>query len=161
LHNSGPVAKKVKKETLEDVTKLLDGSMLDGYKFIEKFNRDMMDQFMEYQRRFSSSYLNWEQERFRQEQRAVEQWRQEAREHEKQMFGVFCSTVSHCNSALNVLLKSKQDAQDEIKRIKKQPMAATEAAASESEAAKDSVELDSLQFEDDEDEDIEEESLSD
>ena len=89
-----PVAKKQKKETIEDYTKLLrSSSMLDGYKYIEKFNRDMMDQFMEYQRRHTSSYIKWEQERYRQEQLALEKWKSESREHEKQMFGVFCSTI--------------------------------------------------------------------
>ena len=38
-----------------DLSELLTGSMIDGYRFIEKFNRDMMDQFMEYQKRVVSS----------------------------------------------------------------------------------------------------------
>jgi len=116
--SSEPVAKKAKKESLDDYSKLLDGTMLDGYKYIEKFNRDMMDQFMEFQKRYTSSYVKWEQERFRQEQLALEQWRDEAREHEKQMFGVFCKAISHCNTALNTLLRAKQDATDEMKRLR-------------------------------------------
>ena len=31
---------------------------------------------------------------------------------------VFCQTVSKCNSAMDTLLKSKKDADDEIKRLK-------------------------------------------
>ena len=31
---------------------------------------------------------------------------------------VFCQTVSHCNSAMDTLLKSKQEADEEIKRLK-------------------------------------------
>ena len=40
-----------------DLSELLTGSMIDGYRFIEKFNRDMMDQFMEYQKRVVSRLL--------------------------------------------------------------------------------------------------------
>ena len=31
----------------------------DGYKYIEKFNRDMMDQFLEFQRRSQSSFIRY------------------------------------------------------------------------------------------------------
>jgi len=95
-----------------DLSELLTGSTLDGYRFIEKFNRDMMDQFMDYQRRVAASQTRWEQERYRQEQLAIEQWRSEAREHERQMFNIFCGALSHCNAALNILLKGRHDAQD-------------------------------------------------
>ena len=79
-------------------------------RFIEKFNRDMMDQFMEYQKKVAANQSRWEAERRRQDQMAIEQWRQEAREHDRQMFGIFCSALTHCNAALNVLLRAKQDA---------------------------------------------------
>ena len=78
----------------------------------------MMDQFMEIQQRHTNSYLKWEQDRFRQEQIALEKWRCQAKEHEKQIFGVFCNTVSQCNEAIEKLLKSKEEAQAEIKRLK-------------------------------------------
>ena len=67
-----------------DLSELLTGSstMIDGYRFIEKFNRDMMDQFMEYQKRVAANQNRWEAERRRQDQMAIEQWRQEARETE-------------------------------------------------------------------------------
>ena len=89
------------------------GSLVDGYRFIEKFNRDMMDQFLDYQRRVAASQIRWEQERYRQEQLAIEQWRQETREHEKQMFSIFCGALSQCNAALNILLKARLDQADE------------------------------------------------
>ena len=145
-----------------DLSELLTGSMIDGYRFIEKFNRDMMDQFMEYQKRvvstqlqyqqvvglyyfekkfnftkkriitYLSFYVNikqnlincfnvyiifvqtvsqnrWEAERRRQDQLAIEQWRQEAREHDRQMFTIFCSALTNCNAALNILLKAKEE----------------------------------------------------
>lgn len=115
-----PIAKKVKKEEEEttDFNQLLSGNLDDGHKYLEKFNKDMMDQFMEYQKRYSDSYVKWKQERYRQEQKALEQWHKESREHEKQMLGVFCSTVAHCNSALSALMKAKQEAQDELKSLK-------------------------------------------
>ena len=34
------------------------------------------------------------------------------------MFGVFCNTIAKCNQALDILLKEKQEAQDEVKRLK-------------------------------------------
>ena len=39
----------------------------EGYKFLEQFNREMLDQFMEHQRRTQASFTRWEQERWRQE----------------------------------------------------------------------------------------------
>lgn len=99
----------------------------------------MMDQFLEYQNRSSASYIRWEQERYRQEQLAVEQWRQEAREQEKQMFGIFCSAISHCNAALNILLKAKQDAQQEASRAKAESTATGAGSSfSEAKSSKDS-----------------------
>lgn len=82
----------------------------DGYKFIERFNRDMMEQFMEQQQKSQSNFLRWEQERFRMEQQSMERWRQEARDHEKQLFGMFCHVMTQCNSALNTILKAAQTA---------------------------------------------------
>lgn len=96
-----------------DFSGLLTGSLLDGYRFIEKFNRDMMDQFLDYQRRVAASQIRWEQERYRQEQLATEHWRQETREHEKQMFTIFCGVLSQCNSALNILIKARLDEGDQ------------------------------------------------
>ena len=79
-----------------------------------------MDQFLEYQRRYSSSYLKWERERFsnHQEPISIERWKAETHEHKNQMFGVFCQTISQCNSALDILLKEKLKAQDEVKQLK-------------------------------------------
>ena len=34
------------------------------------------------------------------------------------MFGVFCQTISQCNSALDILLKEKLKSQDEVKQLK-------------------------------------------
>jgi len=99
-----------------DFSGLLTGSLVDGCRFIEKFNRDMMDQFLDYQRRVVASQIRWEQERYRQEQLAMEQWRTEARDHEKQMFGIFCGVLSQCNAALNILLKTKLDPSEDSLR---------------------------------------------
>ena len=54
-----------------------------------------------------------EKERYRTEQLAMEQWRQESREHEKQMFSIFCGVLSQCNAALNILLKARIDQSDD------------------------------------------------
>ena len=55
------------------------------------------------------SQNRWEAERRRQDQLAIEQWRQEAREHDRQMFAIFCSALTNCNAALNILLKAKEE----------------------------------------------------
>ena len=96
------------------------GDLKDGQAYVEKFNQDMMDQFLEYQRRYSSSYLKWERERFsnHQEPISIEHWKAETREHKNQMFGVFCQTISQCNSALDILLREKLKSQDEVKELK-------------------------------------------
>jgi hypothetical protein len=41
----------------------------------------------------------------RQEHLALERWRQEARDHEKQLFGMFCHAMAQCNAALTTMLK--------------------------------------------------------
>ena len=71
--NSQSSSKRAKKSVENDDFNggLLTGSVLDGYRFIEKFNRDMMDQFLDYQRRVAASQIRWEQERYRQEQLAI------------------------------------------------------------------------------------------
>ena len=48
---------KIKKKDLEDLKPLLNGSVSDGHRYMERFNRDMMDQFMEYQKRAVSDDL--------------------------------------------------------------------------------------------------------
>ncbi|XP_040564570.1 uncharacterized protein [Lepeophtheirus salmonis] len=90
----------------------VQGEIQNAYRFIENFNKDMMEQFMEQQRKSQSSFLRWEQERFRLEQQAMERWRQEARDHEKQLFGMFCHVMTQCNSAFNTILKAAQAVAD-------------------------------------------------
>ena len=78
-----------------------------GYKLIEQFNREMMDQFMEHQRKTRESFEQWEQERWRQEKECMERWKQEGREHERQLFGMFCTAMVKCNAALTAVLQSR------------------------------------------------------
>merc|ERR1719315_596288 len=116
-----PETIKQKKDAIEnddDDTELLKGDMEESQKYVEKFNQEMMDQFLEYQRHYSTSYVQWERDRFRQEQIAIERRKAESHEHEKQMFGVFCNTIARCNQALDKLIKEKQELQDEVKRLK-------------------------------------------
>ena len=49
--------------TKDNINYGVTGSLVDGCRFIEKFNRDMMDQFLDYQRRVVASQIRWEQER--------------------------------------------------------------------------------------------------
>jgi len=74
-NNSGPSSNKKRRKLSNasqydgsgsssgDFSGLLTGSLVDGYRFIEKFNRDMMDQFLDYQRGVVASQIRWEQER--------------------------------------------------------------------------------------------------
>ena len=49
----------------------------------------MMEQFLVHQRKVQSSFQKWELDRQRQHEMTMERWRQEARAHEKEMFGMF------------------------------------------------------------------------
>ena len=37
----------------------------------------------------------------------MERWRQEARDHERALFGMFCTAMSKCNAAITAVLKAK------------------------------------------------------
>ena len=64
-------------------------NMDEGLQFIEQFNQEMMGQFLSHQRKVQSSFQKWEIERQRQHEVAMAKWREEARSHEKEMFGMF------------------------------------------------------------------------
>ena len=85
---------------------------------MEKFNRQMLDQLTEFQKRHSSNYLKWQKERQRQELLAIEKWRQQSQEHEKQMLETFSSTIAQCNAAMSTVLKAKHVAEQEVQRLK-------------------------------------------
>ena len=85
---------------------------------MEKFNRQMLDQFSEFQKRHSSNYLKWQKERQRQELLAIEKWRRQSQEHEKQMLETFSSTIAQCNAAMSTVLKAKHVAEQEVQRLK-------------------------------------------
>ena len=85
---------------------------------MEKFNRQMLDQFSEFQKRHSSNYLKWQKERQRQELLAIEKWRLQSQEHEKQMLETFSSTIAQCNAAMSTVLKAKHVAEQEVQRLK-------------------------------------------
>ncbi|TRY75447.1 hypothetical protein TCAL_08366 [Tigriopus californicus] len=82
-------------------------NLSEGNRFIERFNQEMMEQFLEHQRQMQGSIHQWEMDRQRQHEIAMDRWRQEAREHEKQMFGMFVQVMSECNNALTNMLKVK------------------------------------------------------
>ena len=73
---------------------------------IQKFQREMTDKFLQFQRESEVRFLSWEQERWRLEQNLLERWRTERRGHEKEMFGLFCGLMSDCSAAL--LARAKQ-----------------------------------------------------
>ena len=67
---------------------------------VQKFQREMTERFLQFQRESEVRSLAWEQERWRLEQNLLERWRAERRAHEKEMFGLFCGLVSDCSAAL-------------------------------------------------------------
>ena len=126
----------------------------EGYKFLESFNREMLDQFMEHQRRTQASFTRWEQERWRQERESMERWRQEARDHERQLFGMFCTAMSKCNAAITAVLKAKATAAG-------QPAAAAAAAAGVKRKASVGPAVKAKKAKDGEGDDISEEGVED
>ena len=66
-----------------------------------------MDQFMEHQKTSREALATWEQERWRQEKECMERWKNEARDHERQLFSMFCTAMVKCNAALTAVLQSK------------------------------------------------------
>ena len=73
---------------------------------LQRFQSEMVDKFLSFQRESEVRFLAWEQERWRLEQSLLERWRTERRGHEKEMFGLFCGLVSDCSAAL--LARDKQ-----------------------------------------------------
>ena len=67
---------------------------------IHKFQKEMMEKYLQYQRESEVRFLAWEQERWRMEQQMIERWRGERRSHEKEMFTMFCGLLSDCSAAL-------------------------------------------------------------
>lgn len=82
----------------------------ESQRFIEQFNQDMMEQFLAHQRKVQASFHKWELERQRQHELSMEKWRQEAREHEKEMFGMFVKVMGECNQALTNVLRVRASA---------------------------------------------------
>ena len=67
---------------------------------VQKFQREMTERFLQFQRESEVRLVSWEQERWRLEQSLTERWRTERRAHEKEMFGLFCGLLSDCSTAL-------------------------------------------------------------
>ena len=67
---------------------------------VQKFQREMTERFLQFQRESEVRSLAWEQERWRLEQAMMEKMRAERRTHDKEMFTLFCSLVSETSSAL-------------------------------------------------------------
>lgn len=67
---------------------------------LQKFQREMMDKFLQFQRESEVRFLAWEQERWRMEQNLLDRWRNEQRNHEKEMFSMFCGLLSQCSQTI-------------------------------------------------------------
>ena len=77
-----------------------DMSSSSSAAIIHKFQKEMMEKYLQYQRESEVRFLAWEQERWRMEQQMIERWRSERRSHEKEMFTMFCGLLSDCSAAL-------------------------------------------------------------
>ena len=67
---------------------------------LQKFQTEMVDRFLVFQRESEVRFLAWEQERWRMEQSLLERWRQEQRGHDKEMFSMFCNLLSQCSQTI-------------------------------------------------------------
>ena len=67
---------------------------------LQKFQADMAEKFMTFQRESEVRFLAWEQERWRVEQQMLERWRAEQRTHDKKMFSMFCNLLSQCTQTM-------------------------------------------------------------
>ena len=67
---------------------------------LQKFQAEMVDRFLVFQRESEARVLAWEQERCRIEQTLLERWRAEQRSHDKEMFSMFCNLLSQCSQTI-------------------------------------------------------------
>jgi len=67
---------------------------------LQRFQTDMVDRFLAFQRESEVRFLAWEQERWRMEQSMLDRWRTEQRAHDKEMFSMFCNLLSQCSQAI-------------------------------------------------------------
>jgi len=67
---------------------------------LQKFQAEMVDRFLVFQRESEARVLAWEQERWRMEQTLLERWRAEQRSHDKEMFSMFCNLLSQCSQTI-------------------------------------------------------------
>jgi len=67
---------------------------------LQRFQSEMVDKFLTFQRESEVRFLAWEQERWRLEQTMLERWRAEQRNHDKEMFTMFCSLLSQCSQTI-------------------------------------------------------------
>ena len=89
----------VKKQAIHENQSLNDETSSSAA-IVHKFQREMMEKYLQYQRESEVRFLAWEQERWRMEQQMIERWRSERRSHEKEMFSMFCGLLSDCSAAL-------------------------------------------------------------
>jgi hypothetical protein len=67
---------------------------------LQRFQSDMVERFLAFQRESEARQTAWEQERWRMEQTLQERWRQEQRNHDKEMFSMFCNLLSQCSQTI-------------------------------------------------------------
>jgi len=109
-HESGPPAKRMilnpgDEDNLESQTdnpssQVPSSSEMSTPEILQKFQREMMDRFLHFQRESEVRFLAWEQERWRMEQNLLDRWRNEQRNHEKEMFSMFCGLLSQCSQTI-------------------------------------------------------------
>lgn len=109
-HESGTTAKRMslkpsEHDNLETRTENISSQVLSSSEMstpdiLQKFQREMMDKFLQFQRESEVRFLAWEQERWRMEQNLLDRWRSEQRNHEKEMFSMFCGLLSQCSQTI-------------------------------------------------------------
>jgi len=93
---SGPT----KKPLIANPTEVSNSPQSSTSVVLQKFQKEMMDKFLQFQREAEERFLSWEQERWRMEQNMLNRWRNEQRTHEKEMFLMFSSSLAQCSQSV-------------------------------------------------------------
>ena len=103
LHGPNPlnVGQKRKAEEGEGQCKrLATDSSNDSIDIVQRFQKEMMTKYLQFQRESELRQLAWDQERWRMEQSMMERWRTERRAQDKEMFNMICSVMSDYTAAI-------------------------------------------------------------
>ena len=98
--NDGSNSKRKAEEEEVPCKRLAADSSNDSVAIVQRFQREMMTKYLQFQRESELRQLAWDQERWRMEQSLVERWRAERRAQDKEMFSMMCSVMTDFTAAI-------------------------------------------------------------